>query len=461
MTAPAASPVRRWAGRPGLPVPLLASIGIALLLLGVGLLASRLPALGVALAAAVGFGFFPRLCRAVLILIALIAPTFNPAVLGIGAGRLYLAQALIVGVVAGSLALALRSGMASSTLTLLTLVALLVIVETVGRPNAGLAWVYRPLQVFLVAFAVRALFQDRSDRPLVMALAWGSMIGCLLGSIHAILPAIDPFVLSRPRDLPFVSAIGSYARATGAFTYPNNLGTFAAYTALFGASAWLLDRPLLPRRLAAALMASGAAALTLAGSRAAGLGLLCGLLYLTVRAAPQRRTVILGAEALFGVLIVVVVLSSPTATEVVTQRVQSATGESFFGRVESFKETIDAFRRSPLVGTGSSASNLDNFVILYVTQAGVVGALLLIGIARTALSSGASKRYPELWMALVIALCTSGMLQDSLGQTLVTWFLGALLGVSMLGPQHTQPRVQRTHDLTPPAADGQRVATTR
>lgn len=431
--------------------------------------------MGLALALSLAFGLFPRFCRSVLILIAFIGPTFNPVLLGIGTGRLYLVQALMVGVLVGGLALALRNGMARSALTLVVLVASLAVVETVGRPSAGLAWVYRPLQVFLAAFAVRSLFRDHPARPLVLALAWGSMIGCALASVHAVLPDIDPFVLSRPTDLPFVSAIGSYARATGAFTYPNNLGTFAAYTVLFGASAWLLDRPLLPRRLAAALMMSGAAALTLAGSRAAGLGLLCGLLYLTVKAAPKRRTVILAAEALFGLFIVVVVLTSPTAIEVVEQRVQSATGESFFGRVDSFKETIEELRRSPLIGTGSSASHLDNFVILYMTQAGVVGTLLLVGIARTTLRSRASKRYPELWMALVIALCISGMLQDSLGQTLVTWFLGTLLGVSMLASRPARPASPPRPDPDPGAAEdrphpvleveagagGQRAAITR
>jgi hypothetical protein len=35
-------------------------------------------------------------------------------------------------------------------------------------------------------------------------------------------------------------------------------------------------------------------------------------------------------------------------------------------------------------------------------------------------------------VSLLIALCVSGLLQDSLGQTLTTWFLGALLGASML-----------------------------
>lgn len=55
-----------------------------------------------------------------------------------------------------------------------------------------------------------------------------------------------------------MSYIGSFTRATGAFTYPNNLGTFAAYTTLLGAAAWLL---------AVLLMVSGGLPPLLAGAR--------------------------------------------------------------------------------------------------------------------------------------------------------------------------------------------------
>lgn len=429
--APAGDLVRRRTGWTGFDA-LLVGAAFVVVLVGLGILAGLLPLVGVAVALAVAFGSFPGLSRGVLIGIACVAPTFNPPVLGIGAGRLYLAQALIVAVVGGGLALALRNGMAAPALGLVALSTLLVATQTFGRPNAGPAWVYRPLQVFLVAFAVRSLFRNRSDRRLVLALAWGSTVGCLLASVHAVLPGIDPFAWSRPRDLPFVSAIGSYERATGAFTYPNNLGTFAAYAVLLGASAWLLGRPGLPRPLAVALMVSGGSALTLAGSRAAGLGLLCGLLYLSAKATLRRRVAIITAEVVFGLLVVAVVLSSPTAIEVLSQRARSATGESFFGRLAAFEEPIQAFLRSPLIGTGASELNLDNFVVLYVVTAGILGALLLSGVAGVALHTSAAKRYPELWVALLLAMATSGMLQDSLGQTLVTWFLGALLGVSML-----------------------------
>jgi len=353
--------------------------------------------------------------------------------------------------------LALRNGMFDRALVLVFLVALLVLLETLGRPNAGIAWVYRPLQMFLVAFAVRSLFKGRGTTGLLLALAWGSATGCALATLHAVVPGVDPFVFSRPKDLPFVSTIGSYVRATGAFTYPNNLGTFAAYTVLFGASAWLLGRPILPRRLSVALMFSGLSALMVTGSRAAGLGLICAIFYITSKASPKRRTLILAGEALIGLLLLVVILNSPTAIEVVEQRATSAAGESLFGRLEAFKEPIIGFFNSPIIGTGSTESNLDNFVILYVSQTGILGAALFVGIARTALCSRTPKHYPELWKALLIALCASGMLQDSLGQTLSTWFIGALLGLSLLDSE----RVSRATNGGIPSVESQRLATTR
>lgn len=409
---------------------------------------SRWPAIALVLLLAFAVAIFPRLCRLLVAVMLIVGPTFNPPVLGIGAGRLYLLQALLVGVIAASLAYAFRNGLGGSAASIIVVSTLLVIVETVGRPSAGVAWVYRPLQLFLVAFAIRSLFKGRSDRPIILALAWGSAVGCALASVNAVLPSFDPFAISRPTNLPFVSEIGSYARATGAFTYPNNLGTFAAYTVVFGASAWLLDRPRLPLTLSIALMGFGASALILAGSRAAGLGLTCGLLYLTFRAAPRRRTVLLVSEAVFGLLLLSVVLSSPTAGQVLSQRANSATGDSLFGRLDSFHESIDAFLRSPVIGIGSTESNLDNFVILYLTQAGLLGAVLLCVMARTALGRS-PQHYPELGIAVLIVLVASGMLQDSLGQTLVTWFPGSLLGVAALATDtrkqnQVPPRIAQT-----------------
>lgn len=417
-----------------IPISAFGVVVTALVVVAHGYVAANWPIVDVVLAGVILFACCPWLCRALLIALALVGPTFNPPVLGIGGGRLYVVQALLVGVVIGGLSRALINGLHIQAATLAGAAGLFIALETVGRPSAGVGWAYRPLQVFLVAFAVRSLWRHRPDRPLVLALAWGSAVGCTLASIHALLPAFDPFAPSRPSDLPFVSAIGDYARATGAFTYPNNLGTFGAYTVLFGAAAWLVGRPVLPRKLALALMASGSSALVLAGSRAAGLGLLCGLVYLTAKAAPKRAGVLIAVEAAVGITIITLAFATPTGREVVEQRVSSATGESFYGRVEQWQETVEEFVRSPWVGIGATESNLDNFFILYATQAGIAGVVLLLVIARVALRSSEANAYSELWAALLLALVASGMLQDSLGQTLVTWFLGAMLGLCALTP---------------------------
>jgi hypothetical protein len=402
----------------------------------VALVADRRPLYVLAATGLCVFAFFPRLCRLVFTGAVAVAAVFNPPVLGLGAGRIYLVQGLLLLTFVGAIALAVRTGLHRKATLLLVLTLVLIAVETVGRPDAGLAWVYRPLQVFFVSFTVLALFRGRNAKPLVLALAWGSTIGCTLASVHALLPDdFDPFRFSRPEDIPFVSAIGGFARATGAFTYPNNLGSYAAYAVLFGASAWLFGRPAMSQRLAVAVMLSGASALALAASRAAGLGLLVGILYLTYQAALRRRMILICVEVLIGLLVVSVVLSSPTAREVSSQRIESATGESLAVRIDDWRDSLGEFRESPLIGTGASESRTDNFWLLYMAQAGAVGVLLLLLLARTTFWNDPEDGppwAPELRVALLLALCVSGLLQDSLGQTLTTWFLGALIGVSIL-----------------------------
>lgn len=413
--------------------------------LGHAVLAVRIPLMDLALALALlcVFAFFPPVCRAILISAVAVGATFNPPLLGLGAsggggaagGRVYVVQALLLLVIIGGIAFALRGNLRGTALLVVASAASIVLLQTVGRPHAGPAWTYRPLQLFLVAFAVRALFHHRDHRRLLMALAWGGAVGCALATIHALVPAFDPFTLSRPDNQPFQSIIGNFARATGAFTYPNNLGTFAAYVVLLGSAALLLGRPILPRPLAIFVVAAGGSALLLSGSRAAGLGLLCGLLYLTVKLAPRRRALIVATEASVGLVIVLAVLSSPTAVEVAEQRIDSAAGESLSLRLEGSRTAYEAFRASPLIGTGAREWRTDNFWLLYLAQGGVIGAGLYVVLARKSLRPGShEKAYPELWVAILVALGTSGLLQDSLGQTLATWFPGVLLGICALAP---------------------------
>lgn len=422
------------ATRSNLAAPGTAAAAVALAA-GIAVLANERPLAVVALTGLCVFTFFPRLCRGVFLATVAVGPVLNPPVLGLGAGRVYVVQALLLCTFAGALAVAVRNGLQRKAAILLSLTVLLVAVETVGRADAGLAWAYRPLQLFFVAFTVLSLFRHHGGRALTLALAWGATVGCALASLHAVVPAFDPFGASRPDDIPFVSTIGSFARATGAFTYPNNLGSYAAYAVLFGAAAWLFGRPALPQRLAVAVMLSGASALLMAGSRAAGLGLVCGVLYLTQKAAPGRRVVLIGAEVVVGLLVVTLLLSSPTAREVTDQRIETATGSSITGRIEDWRGALADFRESPLIGTGASESRTDNFWLLYLAQAGAAGVGLLLLLAVTTFARGRDEPdqwAPELKTALLLALCISGLLQDSLGQTLTTWFLGALIGLAML-----------------------------
>jgi len=407
-------------------------------MVGHGVIANRYPYGAFLLALCYGLALFPPLSRFILIVCVAIGPVLNPPLISLGAmrgggvegGRVYLIQALLLLVVIGAFCVAIRTELRATAVAIVMLVILLVALQSAGRPNAGLAWIYRPIQVFLIAFAVRSLYHNHKDRFLLAALAWGSAIGCALASVHALVPQLDPFTVSRPDNLPFVSKLGDFTRATGAFTYPNNLGTFAAYTIILGSAALLLGRPRLSRALSWFLVSSGSAALLLSGSRAALLGVFGASFYFAIRTSPRRRGVFLafGAIAAFGIVLAVV--SSPAATDVARQRIDTATGESLTLRAEGWQTTLDAFASSPLIGTGATTARTDGFWLLYLSQAGLVGAVLFFLLTR--LSFGALKadtQYPELWVALLLVLGTSGLLQDSLGQTLTTWFPGALLGL--------------------------------
>ena len=165
------------------------------------------------------------------------------------------------------------------------------------------------------------------------------------------------------------------------------------------------------------LAVTGAMTLLLSGSRAAGWGPPCGAVYLTARLAPRRRALILGVELLIGLVLIGSVLSSRSALEVAQERVDTATGISLSLRQEGWRGAIDAFRSAPVIGTGATDVRTDGFWLLYLSQGGLIGAAVFILLARTALRGGdRGKASPESWTALLIALCTSGLLQDSLGQ---------------------------------------------
>ena len=193
-------------GRPHIRFPALWTAGALALVAAHAVIASRLPLVDLGLAVVCAFLFFPRVRRVVLLGIAAAGPTINPPLFGLGAnngggvagGRIYVVQALIVLVIIGGVAHCARNGMQVQAVAVTALAVLLVLVQTVGRPHAGPAWIYRPFQLFLLCFAVRSLYAKGRDRPLLLALAWGSAIGCALASLNALVPTFDPFEVSRP-----------------------------------------------------------------------------------------------------------------------------------------------------------------------------------------------------------------------------------------------------------------------
>lgn len=412
-------------------------VGVAVASGVLGLLLATRPLLAVATIIAIPVVASPRFSRFLLLATFAVTPTLNPSVFGLGSGRVYPFHVVVVLTTVGALADAFRKGRHRQAAAVVLVSVAYVALMVVGRDDPAIAWAYRPLQPFLVAFATVTLFRDHRARQPAVALAGGAIVGCALTILHALVPRLDPFALSRPADLPFVSTIGAYARATGAFVYPNNLGTFAAYVALVGLAALLFDRPMLPRPLALALVATAGGALVLSGARAAFLGLFAGVVYLTARARPGRKIAMTIGQLLVGTILILAVTTSETGRMVAEERVSTATGYSLTGRVDQWNDALESFADHPLVGVGAVASYLDSMWLLHLSTGGLVGLALLVALGRVSMRCRPPGA-PELWVALLIAFCVSGVFQDSLGQTLASWALGAGMGVSLLGRAETR-----------------------
>ncbi len=420
---------------------------------GVALLTALAPLIAAGLLLLLYVALAPRFSRALLMTVFVLTPSFNPAVLSFGNGRIYLFHLAVVIATVGATALTLRVGEMRKAVHFIFLAGAYIAITTVGRDASTLAWVYRPLQPFFVVFAVVMLMRRRGRRLLPLGLAWGAIAGCGLAAINALFPYIDPFRLSRPADIPFISTIGTYARASGAFVYPNNLGTFAAYAIVLGLASLLFGRPWLPRPVAAALVATAGAALVASGARAAALGLIAASVYMTVKARPGRKILLLGGQIVAGLVLVILVTASGTGRQVAEERVGSALGPSLSGRVEQWDVAVDDFRRHPLFGVGVTDSRLDSMWLLQLSGGGIVGCVVLLLLFRTTFGRPRDASSPELWVALLITLLMSGVLQDSLGQTLASWFFGAAMGLSLLpkpeGHDRSPPREERDRQEAP------------
>ncbi len=388
---------------------------------------ARLPAFGswtrpfgVALDVAIG--------RLALLLLFLLVPLFNPPLWEPGEERVYLG--LPLGLIAalactrlvfergyrwilGALALAIAYAFEAGILR--------------GDLEPGiLGNVYRPLSAVVVFCACVVLLRD-ADRALWIRLfLLGGIVGCGLAVLHAMFPAIDPFGPSRPNaDQVFISV----RREEGAFSYPGNLGPYAAYISIVALVTLerLRIRPLWPPSVYSVAAIVGALAIAVSGSRAGALGLFIGVVTIGVRSARMRIPLVVGG-AVTVALAALVLVQAGVSGEIVDSRV-NRTDASVEVRYTSWDKALEGFRDNPVFGGGVFADTTDGTVFYLLGVGGIVGLLLVAGMYWLTLlrpvRGGDWTGLPILLAAFAIAWP-----QDVLGTPLHTWALAA--GVFLL-----------------------------
>ena len=385
-----------------------------------------------------------------LFALAVLAPLFNPAVAGTGdEGRLYLSSILVLLVIVagvGSLVLTARPWPRSVLLVTGLLVGFTLILYRPGPDFAG-TWIYRPLQPILLALVVTVLLRDRVDtaKALLRVAVLAGSIGAGLGFVNGAIPVVDPFAASRPADLAYRASLGVdggvFLRAAGAFVYPNVFGLFCAYLVICAIGAVMYGA--IRRRTAACASVAGLLGLLGSGARADLGGLVCALLllgWLTDRRRRVRR--VLGALA--GVSLATLLLAQTSVgASVIRERIASIAGTSGESRRANADLGWQTFIADPVTGTGARISRLDNGVLLYLSLGGVAGFVLICAaLFFVARADGTTRRgwasIPIPSRGLLVALASSSVLQDSLGQTLSSYLLGLGLGLFAVLPQPNQ-----------------------
>ena len=215
----------------------------------------------------------------------LVVPSYNPAVLNTGSERLYVGGVLVLAA-ATTAVVPLFAARAWWVLAAASFAALYVLEGAVRTHHSFnvIANAYRPLQP-IVAYCACALLltPERRGRWLMLLLAGGA-IGSTLAALHTFVPGFDPFSVSRPSQ-PFISEYGSglgsgLRRETGAFAYPNNLGTYCAYIAVIGLTVMPTKRDRKVLILLGLVVAPALTGLFVSGARAALLGFLAGAVVL-------------------------------------------------------------------------------------------------------------------------------------------------------------------------------------
>jgi O-antigen ligase len=286
--------------------------------------------------------------------------------------------------------------------------------------------VYRPISAVVVFCACAVLLRDADRELWIRLFLLGGLVGCGLAVLHAMVPAIDPFGPSRPNiDSLYIE----HRREEGAFSYPGNLGPYAAYVAIVGLVAMerLRVRPLWPG-LYTVSAAAGALAIAVSGSRAAGLALLIGVVVIGVR-SPRLRVPLVGGAFVCVLAVLVLWAAGPGPVgEIVESRVDQAEG-SVDIRVQSWKDSLETFRDDPLFGGGIRPDTIDGTVFYLIAVSGLVGLALVAAMYWVTLLRPFRGRD---WtgLPLILGALAISIPQDVLGTPLTTWALAA--GVFLL-----------------------------
>lgn len=190
-------------------------------------------------------------------------------------------------------------------------------------------------------------------------------------------------------------------RATGIFTQPNQLGTFAATGALLGVGLFFFVRAWWARWLVALASLVAVVALLLSLSRGAWIGFSIGLVVLLFKLPGARRALAVAAVPL--VLLAVSFGSfapSSPQVEIVGQRLKSITGERnpYDDRPTIWAEALREIKVDPLTGQGPGsfpvastratsesrttfADHAHDLLLTWSAEDGLPAALLAVGLA--------------------------------------------------------------------------------
>jgi hypothetical protein len=393
---------------------------------------------------------FPRQLGPVALFgLATTAPLLNPAVTGSAAdGRVYASAGFVVMLVACALGSVILDSERIPKYALAAVIAsILYCLVMAFRPDVqgALPWLYRPLQPVLLSLAVILVTWSRPEmaRRALTVLILAGTIGAGLGVANALFPPFDPYALTRPADLPWQAMVGSYIRATGGFVYPNVFGLFCAYLAVAAAAARL--QGLIGLRLAQFAVLFGLLGTITSVSRASIGGLALGFLFVVWHADRTKRTSRIVGSIVFGGATLMALAQTQVGADVLTDRITDSTGQSFTLRQINTLRGLQDFWEHPFIGTGIVQSRLDNGVLLYLSMGGIVGFILLcaalVFVART---QDSGKNFIPLGSkAMIIVLLGSSLLQDSLGQTLSSYFIGLGLGLFSVASRHPESQRQR------------------